>query len=65
MTKIKMICPACGAEMNQHAVKIDYEADTTESIDPDFGGVLKELHTCPGCGRTEMRTTTDEAKQPT
>jgi hypothetical protein len=51
--------------MNQHAVKIDYDVDATESIDPDFGGVLEETHTCAGCGRTEMRTTTDEAKQPT
>lgn len=53
----KMICPDCGVEMNHHAMKIDYTAalDDPEAIDPDFGGVLEEAHTCPVCGRTHMR----------
>jgi hypothetical protein len=38
--------PNCGAEMNQHATKIDYRGETPE---------LQEVHTCPGCGRTELR----------
>ena len=53
--KPKMICPNCDAEMNHHAVKIDYGIEDPALIDPVFGGVLKETHTCPRCGRTEMR----------
>lgn len=55
MAKPKMICPECGAEMNQHAIKIDYGFDDPNLIDPVFGGALQEVHTCPECGRTEMR----------
>ena len=50
----KMICPDCGAEMNPHAVKIDYGVDDPAFIDAVFGGALKEAHTCPECGRTEL-----------
>ncbi len=50
----KMICPDCGAEMNHHAVKIDYGVDDA-SLNSIFGGSLKEIHTCPQCGRAEMR----------
>ena len=63
MTKNKMNCPACGAEMNQHAVKIDYNVDDQAAVDPAFGGVLQEAHTCPKCGRTELRRA-DHAKEP-
>ena len=55
MSKPKMICPDCGAEMNQHAVKIDYGVEDSKSIDAVFGGALKEAHTCPECGRAELR----------
>jgi hypothetical protein len=37
--------------MNFHAEKVD-QSETFERIaplDPDFGGVLVEVHTCPGC----------------
>ena len=52
----KMICPKCGADMNHHAVKIDYGmADDAGLIDESFGGILKEVHTCPECGTTELR----------
>ncbi|HET6889593.1 MAG TPA: hypothetical protein VFH31_00710 [Pyrinomonadaceae bacterium] len=51
----KMICPDCGAEMNHHAMKIDYGIDDPALLDAVFGGVLKEAHTCPQCGRTELR----------
>ena len=56
----KMICPDCGVEMNHHADKIDYTATLSESddIDPDLGGVLKEAHTCPECGKTAVRNAT-------
>jgi predicted RNA-binding Zn-ribbon protein involved in translation (DUF1610 family) len=57
MSQNKMICPDCGAEMNHHAMKIDYSTgfDDPNAIDPVFGGVLQEAHTCPECGRTELR----------
>jgi hypothetical protein len=51
----KMMCPDCKAEMNHHAMKIDYGSDDPGLVDPLFGGVLKEAHTCPECGRTELR----------
>jgi ribosomal protein S27AE len=53
----KMICPDCGVEMNHHADKVDYTATIFEpdAVDPDFGGVLKEAHTCPKCGKTDTR----------
>ncbi len=50
-----MICPACGAEMNHHAMKVDYGIDDPAIVDQIFGGALKEVHTCPDCGRTELR----------
>ena len=51
----KMICRKCGADMNHHAVKIDYGMDDAALIDKDFGGILKEVHTCAKCGITELR----------
>jgi hypothetical protein len=53
----RMICPDCGIAMNYHAEKIDYTAALTDpdAIDPDLGGVLEEVHTCPGCGKTGTR----------
>jgi hypothetical protein len=46
-----MICPACGIPMNHHADKLEY----TESgaTDTGLGGIVKEVHTCPGCGNVE------------
>ena len=55
MDKPKMICPGCGAEMNHHATKVDYNLDDPALIDPVFGGVVEEAHTCPHCGRIELR----------
>lgn len=52
----KMICPKCGSDMNHHAVKIDYGMDDAALIDKAFGGILEEVHTCPKCGTTELRT---------
>ena len=53
MPKKKMICPRCGAEMNNHAEKISYEA--AEKPDAVFGGVVDEIYTCPGCANVESR----------
>lgn len=53
----RMTCPYCGVEMIHHATKIDYSTsvDDSDAIDPVFGGVLEEAHTCPQCGRIELR----------
>jgi len=51
----KLTCPDCGAEMNHHAMKVDYGIDDPKIVDPVFGGVLKEAHCCPQCGRTELK----------
>lgn len=47
-----MMCPQCGIAMNYHAEKIDYMATLSdpEAVDPDLGGVVEEVYTCPGCG---------------
>ncbi len=57
-----MRCPQCGIEMNYHAEKIDYITALTEpnAIDPDFGGIVEEVHTCPGCGDIGTRRATQE-----
>ena len=54
MSQLKMICPNCGAEMNHHATKIDYDVDDRALVDPVLGGIIKELYTCPNCGKTEL-----------
>lgn len=58
-----MNCPECGAEMNHHADKIDYNAafERPELVDPELGGVLEEAHTCPACGRTEVQAVAPSA----
>ncbi len=53
--KTKLICPVCSAEMNHHAMKVDYETEDSGLVDPVFGGVLKEAHYCPHCGHTELQ----------
>lgn len=45
----------CGAEMNHHAMKIDYSVDDSGLIDRAFGGVVEEVHTCPNCGHISLR----------
>ncbi len=53
----KMKCPDCGVDMNFHAEKLDYTAALAEpeAADPDLGGVLEEVHTCPQCGTARVR----------
>jgi len=53
--KSKLACPMCATEMKHHAIKIDYGIDDPKLIDPIFGGVLKETHSCPQCGHTELK----------
>jgi ribosomal protein S27AE len=52
----KINCPKCGAEMNHHAVKIEYGTD--QPANSVFEGVLKNVHTCPRCGAVEMTIAT-------
>ncbi|MGH7966900.1 MAG: hypothetical protein ACRERD_34605 [Candidatus Binatia bacterium] len=53
----KMICPRCEIPMNYHAEKLDYTAalDAPDAVDPELGGVLEEVHACPGCGNIGTR----------
>lgn len=53
----KLICPKCGAEMNHHAMKIDYSVDDAALIDAAFEGVVEEVHTCPNCGHISLHRT--------
>ena len=48
----KINCPHCGAVMNHHAVKIEY--DVEEPSDSVFEGALKNVYACPNCGAVEM-----------
>jgi hypothetical protein len=43
--------------MNHHADKVDYGAGVRpeQGADPDFGGVLQQVHQCPNCGNVELR----------
>jgi predicted RNA-binding Zn-ribbon protein involved in translation (DUF1610 family) len=63
-TTSAMMCPECGIEMNYHAEKIDYLAELTDpdAIDPDLGGVVEEIHTCPGCGNMGTRRAAAEGE---
>jgi predicted RNA-binding Zn-ribbon protein involved in translation (DUF1610 family) len=49
-TSNKINCPECGTPMIHHADKIDYDAGD----DAVFGGVVKEVHSCPHCGHIEL-----------
>jgi ribosomal protein S27AE len=53
----KMRCPRCGAAMNHHADKLVEPSDARDAdlLDPDLGGVVREVHGCPGCGAVESR----------
>ena len=55
--KEKMLCPECGVELNHHADKVDFTAGLAkpEAVDPDFGGIVQEAHTCAECGTTMLR----------
>jgi len=52
-----MICPVCGATMNQHAEKAvpPTTAEEAARVDPAIGGLLCEVHACPRCGAEASR----------
>lgn len=49
----RMKCPDCGAEMNHHADKLVYGADSGEET--EAAEFVVEAHACPGCGRSATR----------
>jgi hypothetical protein len=52
-----MICTKCGATMNHHADKL-VDPRTSEQalrLDASLGGMVQEMHTCPGCGANATR----------
>ena len=55
----KILCADCGVEMNHHADKVDFTPVLTnpDAVDPDLGGILEKVYTCPECGKTEVQTT--------
>jgi predicted RNA-binding Zn-ribbon protein involved in translation (DUF1610 family) len=55
--KSKMICPACGDEMNHHADKLVHPAtlEDARNVNATLGGLVEEIHDCPGCGAAESR----------
>lgn len=56
----RMICPACGAEMNFHAEKLIY-SEPDLSARAVLAGNIEEAHTCPRCGRNESRRGAEES----
>ena len=52
-----MVCPTCGIEMNHHADKLVHPTGAADEayMDPVLGGIVEELHTCPGCGTGASR----------
>jgi ribosomal protein S27AE len=54
----KMQCPKCGAAMNHHADKLVEPTDARDAalLDPELGGVIREIHGCPRCGAVASRT---------
>jgi len=52
-----MICSKCGAEMNHHADKLvdPVKPDDAKHINLALGGVIEEMHYCPGCGAVASR----------
>jgi predicted RNA-binding Zn-ribbon protein involved in translation (DUF1610 family) len=55
--KSKMICPKCGDEMNHHADKLmdPITAEDREHFNSVLGGMIEEMHCCPGCGAAQSR----------
>jgi hypothetical protein len=41
--------------MNHHAEKLVVTAAPDTGVDPDLGGYVEALHSCPGCGHLESR----------
>lgn len=57
--KSVMICSNCGSEMNHHADKLidPVKPEDLLQISSPLGGVIEEIHGCPGCGAVGSRRT--------
>ena len=55
--KSTMICSNCGNEMNHHADKLmdPVRPEDRRHVDGTLGGVIEEIHCCPGCGAAASR----------
>jgi ribosomal protein S27AE len=55
-----MMCPRCGIAMNHHAEKLIEPRSAAEAkhVDAALGGLVEEMHTCPGCGGSGSRLAT-------
>ncbi len=54
----KMLCKECGGiEMNHHADKLVEPTSAAEvrRVDKALGGLIEEMHECPGCGKVDSR----------
>jgi hypothetical protein len=53
-----MVCTDCDIPMNRHAEKPLRFLPSGEYRDPDsiFDGMLASIHSCPGCGKSEIDT---------
>lgn len=56
--KTRMVCHTCNMEMNHHAEKLvdPRTPQETTRADAELGGIVEEMHTCPGCGKVESRS---------
>lgn len=52
-----LICSRCGSAMNHHADKLvdPASAEDAAQADPVLGGIIEEVHQCPGCGTSASR----------
>ena len=55
--KSVMICANCGGEMNHHADKLidPVKPEDLRQVNSPLGGVIEEIHCCPGCGAAASR----------
>lgn len=56
-TSTPMRCDPCGMDMNHHADKLVDPTTPEEAakLDLALGGLIRELHACPGCGAGKSR----------
>jgi hypothetical protein len=55
--KSTMICSNCENEMNHHADKLidPVKPEDRQHVDGALGGVIEEIHCCPGCSAAASR----------
>ena len=56
-----MLCSKCGSEMNYHAEKLVDPTTSQEAsaANPALGGIIEEFHSCPTCGSSASRRTSN------